>query len=268
MRAVDFLAGLADAGLETFGVADLSRLFGLGPARARGVAWMLHDRGYTQRLKRNVYAVRPVQDWGKDLSLPAVGGLAAALAVAPEPSFVAYYSAMEVHRMTQHPLRSAFIAVRRQTRARSIGPLRIRFVTLSEHRFFGFAPTRVAGDVLAVAGLERTILDGLDRPELCGGIEEVYRGMVRRVGDIDGEVLSESLVKMSSPIVTKRFGLLAELAGADPDVIGRAESLARRTKTYGPLDPMRPVTAESVRYSKWELAVNVPLDRLRASAET
>lgn len=268
MRATEFLSGLADAGLTTFGVSDLSRLFGLSAPQAKATAWQLHDGGYTQRLKRNLYVILPVQDWGKKLSAPSVNRFAAAIATAPRPSYLAYYSAMEVHRMTQHALRSAFVAVRRQTRARAIGDFRIRFVTVSEARFFGFGDMAIGDEQLPVSCLERTIVDGLDRPELCGGIEEVYRGLTRRLDDIDIETLDGIVERMSAPVVAKRLGFLAELAGADSMVIDRIHSRLRKTKAYGSLDPMRPVTRESSRNRKWELVVNVSPDRLRASAQS
>lgn len=268
MRGTEILSDLADAGLATFGVGDLSRLFGLSAAQARGTIWMLHDQGYTQRLKRNVYVIRPVQDWGKTLTAPSTNRYAAAIATAPDPSYLAYYSAMEIHRMTQHPLRSAFVAVRRQTRARAIGDFQIRFVTVRESRFFGFESVAVAGETIPVSVLERTIVDGLDRPELCGGIEEVYRGFARRIGDVDPDVLDRMLVTLAAPVVTKRLGLIAELVGATSELVERIESRVRRTKSYAPLDPMRPVPAGSVRNKRWELAVNVSTDRLRSSDQT
>ena len=207
-------------------------------------------------------------DWQEGPVLGINWHWAAANAVRGEPYYLAYYTAMELHGMLQHPLRTVFVAVTRHHRDVMFGAARIRFVKLAADRLFGEEDRRVDGHVVKVAQLERTFIDCVDRPDLCGGIEEVFRGFVRRHEDLDADRLLRFLHRLDKPVVAKRLGYLLELAGhGDPELMWEIERAARRLKRYTPLDKTRPATA-GARDRRWELVVNVDPRRLRQTART
>ena len=261
------IALLADAGLEIFTLADLQAELALTAPQARQLAYRMARQNLVRRIRRGLYAILQPADWHDG---PAVGldrYWAAANAVRDKPYFFAYYTAMDLHRMVQQPLRTVFVAVRQQHRAITLGTGQVRFVTLAEGKFFGHEDRRTGqGHVVKIAQLERTFLDCADRPELCGGIEEVFRGFARRANDMDPDRLLGFARRLAKPVVIKRMGLLLELAGGDPELLLELERIAGRLKRFVPLDKAAPARGE--RNRRWELIVNADLHRLFAAART
>ncbi|HYV01451.1 MAG TPA: hypothetical protein VEM93_03820, partial [Actinomycetota bacterium] len=69
------------------------------------------------------------------------------------------------------------------------------------------------------------------------------------------------------PVVTKRLGLLLELAGGDPELLIELERAAGRLKRFVPLDKTAPIEG-AARNRRWELIVNTDLRRLFVAART
>lgn len=262
------ISRLADLGMDFFDVEDLQNEFGLEPDQSRSLAHRLTQQGLVRRIKRNLYATAPPADWQRPGVVSANWFRAAAEIVQPAPYFLAYYTAMEIHRMTQQPLRTVFIAVSRQRKSVSTGNITFRFTTLKPERFFGFEEMEVEqGFSVRVANLERTFIDCADRPELCGGLEEVVRGFVRRHVDLDADRLIRYLVRLDQPFLVKRLGFLLEAAGhGDPELLWDLEKLAKGTKRYVLLDKRGPENGE--RNRRWGLTINVDLPMLLLAARS
>jgi predicted transcriptional regulator of viral defense system len=265
---IDVVAQLAADGLEFFTPSDLAEKFGITKARAQGLAGRMTEAGLARRVRRPLYALLPPAEWGGGTGTAVDWYWVAANAVGMEPYYLAYYTAMEIHQMTQHPLRTVFVAVARRHRSTTFGPVRIKFVTLPGGKFFGKEDRRLqSGHVVKIAQLERTLIDGADRPELCGGIEEVLRGYIRRRADIEANRLIRFLDRLEKPVVTKRVGFLLEAAGqGDPELLWELERVAGRLRHYAKLDKTRP--AEGTRNRRWELLINIDAKRLLAAART
>lgn len=264
----EVMAGLAAEGHDFFTPDDLARQLGLTRAQAQRLALRLAGAGFARRVRRGMYVLLPPAEWGGRPGTAVDWYRAAANTVRGEPYYLAYYTAMEMHQMTQHPLRTVFVAVTRRHRDTTFGLARIRFVTLQSRKFFGAEERRLRdGHVVRVAHLERTFIDGADRPDLCGGIEEVFRGYVRRHQDVDPERLISSLYQFDKPVATKRVGFLLEAAGhGDAEFLWELERLGRRLRHYAPLDKTRP--REGAPNRRWELLMNVDPKRLLAAARS
>jgi predicted transcriptional regulator of viral defense system len=187
----------------------------------------------------------------------------------PNPYFLAYYTAMDLHRMIQHPLATVIVATTERIADVDVGPVTIEFARLPRAKFrFGHEPRQVErGKTVQVADLERTFLDAVDRMDLCGGIEEVVRGFARRHDDLDRERLLRYVVELDQPVATKRLGFLLEIVGhGDPRLMRELEAHAPRLKTYTRLVPGRDEVLE--RNKRWELDVNADPDQLIEAART
>lgn len=260
---------LADEGRDTFKVADLRDLLGLTPEQARHLAFRLARANLARRIRRGRYVLLPPAEWGERDTLGVNWYVAAAAMVEPDPYFLAYYTATTLHQMTQHPLRTVFVAVTKQRATVHVGPVQFRFVTLGERKFFGFAPFKVErGKAVEAADLERTFLDCVDRPNLCGGLDEVFRGFERRHRDLDRDRLVRYVLELRRPAVAKRLGFLLEALGhPDARLQWELERVAGRIRHYLPLDPMRPIEG-ATHNRRWELLVNTDVDRLLQTART
>lgn len=262
------IAKLAEAGLDFFAVEDLQTHMALRPAQARKIAHRLQKENLARRLKRNLYALADPADWtNPDVLAPNWYRTAAALAETDD-YYLAYYTAMELHRMTQQPLRTVLVAMTRQKPEIVAANVTFRFVKLKKDRFFGFEEVEVEqGHRVKVANLERTFLDGVDRPDLCGGLEEVTRAFARRHGDLNEDRLFRYLVKLDQPFVAKRLGFLLELAGhGDIELMREMEKFAARVKKYVPLDKRGP--QDGPRDRRWKLIINADVQKLLNTPRT
>lgn len=263
------IAGLARQGKQFFTIQDLAQVLNVERTKAQQTAFRLAEAGLATRLKRGTYALTPADAWGEPGAPPTNWYEAAAALVAPAHYYLAYYTAMRLHRMTQHPLRTLFIAVTRPQRDVTVGPVRFQFVILAKHRFFGYEDHVLEpGRVVKTADLERTFIDCVDRPDLCGGLEEILRGFKRRRGELNPDRLLRYLMRLHEPALTKRVGFLLELAGyGEPRVLWELERIAGRMKRYVPLDTMKK-DRQGPRNKRWELVINADIDELLGLGKT
>lgn len=262
----EVVSDLTEAGLDFFTADDLVARLGLSEGQARKTLERLVGANQARRLQRGLYALVHPADWNR----PAAGYapnwyLTAARLIAPNTYFIAYYSAMEIHAMLQHPLRTVFVATPVQKKQVVLDPMRVRFVTLRPSRFFGFEEKEVEpGRSVFVATLERTFVDCATRPALCGGLEEILAGYRRRLDDLDPTKLLSVLSRLAEPTITKRVGFFLEHAGLDqPTLLNDVERVAGRLGRYVPLVPGAVKTAGAWRDKRWELEINVPREELR-----
>lgn len=112
-------------------------------------------------------------------------------------------------------------------------------------------------------------IDCVDRPDLCGGIEEVVRGFLRRSRDLDPDRLLRDAHRSDRPVVMKRLGYLLELVGhPDRELIGELERAAGRLGRSVPLDETKPVREGDARDTRWELVLDVDPQGLLRGART
>ncbi len=262
----DVIGRLAGDGKETFTLADLQVRFDLTTEQAQQLGHRLTRRNFARRLKRGLYAILPPQDWLAEAGHGLDRYWTATETVRGEPHYLAFYTAMELHDMIQHPLRTVFVAVTKAHRPLTIGVTQVKFVTVTAAKLFGHEARRTTeGHVVQMAELERAFIDCVDRPDLCGGIEEVVRGFARRYIDVDPDRLLRDVHRLNKTLVTKRLGFLLEIVGADPELLLDLERAAGRIKRFVPLDKAAPHVAGD-RNPRWELVLNTDVGRLFAAA--
>lgn len=254
---------LAEDGRQFFTTQELAEFLGVTRARAQQIAARMARAGRVRRLKRGTYLLVPPDAWRDPQGLPGNWYAAAEAIAGAEPHFLAYYTAMEIHGMTQHPLRTVFIATTRQRQNVHAHGVNFRFVTVADRRFFGWTELNVEfGQEVRVADLERTFLDCVDRFDLCGGIEEVFRGFARRHTELNADRLLRYLRELREPALTKRLGFLLEAVGhGDPRLLWEIERIVGRAKRYVPLVPGGE-SGVAQRNKRWELDINVDIERL------
>lgn len=268
-RAQEVLADLAERGLDFFTTDDLVEGLGIRPQAAHDVTRRLVAANQARRLKRGLYAVLDPAHWHRpDAGFTANWYLAAARLAEPGDYFLAYYTAMEIHQMLQHPLTTVIAATRQQRQTVRVGPVTFRFVKVGPRKVFGIGERQLQrGKTVRVTDLERTFVDGADRPDLCGGIEEVFRGFGRRAEELDGDRLLRYAMRLRRASTTKRLGFLLEAVGyGEPAVLVELREIAGRLRHYVSLDPKRPRVGKRDR--RWEILVNVPMDRLLRTRRT
>jgi predicted transcriptional regulator of viral defense system len=116
-----------------------------------------------------------------------------------------------------------------------------------------------------VSDLERTILDGLVRPDLCSGVSDVAKGLWIRKDDLNWEKLVSYAHRLGNQAAAKRLGYLLELYNLASESI--RDSLCDLVgPSYALLDPLLP--AEGRYLACWRLRINLNPDNLKGIVTT
>ena len=118
---------------------------------------------------------------------------------------------------------------------------------------------------VTVSDLERTILDGLARPDLCAGVSQVATGLWIRQDDFDWDRLAGYAQKLGRRSVAQRLGYLLELYDLDTPVL--IETLQEMVgDNYTRLDLLLP--DEGPTMARWRLRLNLEPEALQAIVRT
>ena len=118
---------------------------------------------------------------------------------------------------------------------------------------------------MAVSDLERTILDGLARPNLCAGVSQVATGLWLRQDDLNWNQLAAYAKRLDVRAVAQRLGYLLELYDlGTPSLIASLQEMVGTG--YARLDTLLP---ESGPYlARWRLQLNLEPETLQAIVRT
>lgn len=141
-----------------------------------------------------------------------VDALALASRLAPDAA-LAYHTALEAHGHAQSAFERLFFATWTKARPlrfrdREYVPVRPRAALRRSKNEWVVGLAR-AGMEVRVTSLERTVVDILDRPDLSGGMEEVWRSLAS-VEALDFTELTQYAEIIARPLLTARLGYVLE----------------------------------------------------------
>ena len=151
----------------------------------RHVNKLLHrltQKRWLLRLEKGKYLLLPLEAGMEGLYGPHEFIIAAHLV---EPYAVAYASAFSFYGFSDLLPHTVFVATTRRKAPVTVDELglRFRFVTLTPHKFFSVHTVIVEEHPVRITTPSKTLVDGLDRPDLCGGIVELVKGVLHYAED-------------------------------------------------------------------------------------
>ena len=149
------------------------------------------------------------------------------------------------------------VAVPRQRRPIELGRAQIRFVQLKPEKLFGFQQTLYHDVSLKVSDREKTILDCLERFDLCGGVAEVARSISALIDETDPATLLDYLQRMDNQALAQRLGLILERLSTVQEIDGSLiAGIAQQVGEHVySLDPHEPEAG--VLDGRWRIRENV-----------
>lgn len=171
--------------------------------------------------------------------------------------YVAYQSAAAIHGAAQQLPFVLQVALPVQRRSVNMGQGGIQFIRIQPQKLFGFRSMLYQEVPLNVSDREKTLLDCLDRFDLCGGIGEAARTAASLLEGIRTDTLLAYLDRMGNQALTQRLGFILErlstVQTVDQDLIA---AIARRVgpHTYL-LDPHGP--KEGHVEGRWRIRENI-----------
>lgn len=264
-RSARLLAGLYDRSQTTFTIAEAQAIAGLSAGSTRSLLHKAIRRGLVARLKSGLFTLVP-QELGSETKFSGNPYLAARSLVGRTPYYLSHATAMELHRMVTQPRLGIFVSAAKRMVDRVMHSTEYKFIFIRPEQIFGTVPHWVTKqEQVILSDVERTVIDGLRRPEYCGGITEVARGLWIRHEDMKVEKLIQYATRLRVGAVIRRLGYLLEIYHlASPAILDQLRN--GLTRTYDLLDPLQPAGGQYV--NRWRLRLNVPTDELDSARRT
>ncbi|MFQ5932450.1 MAG: type IV toxin-antitoxin system AbiEi family antitoxin domain-containing protein, partial [Nitrospiraceae bacterium] len=247
-------------GQKTVTLAEIRQALGASDSYARYLAHRLVKKGWLERLRPGLYQLVPA-DRGRE-GVPDLHPLTAGAALV-SPYFFSFGTACTHHGLTEQAFAEVYLACLERRRPEVIRGKRYVFVTLPERLFFGLQETRVLGQPVQMATLERALLDAIARPRYAGGIGEVSRIAARAGSRVSWELLFELAERWHESALVQRLGYWLNLhqAPMPPEIRERLIGLTR-PKSKVMLGPRRRWGTSGKLVSPWNVLENVPRDIL------
>jgi predicted transcriptional regulator of viral defense system len=256
-----FINALQMRGKTVFTLDEASNIYGRKRQETINFLVDLVKRGVLARIKSGVYLLLKT---GQENTQLSNWPLISRELVAPNSYFISYYSAMRLHGMTTHPLLDVFITMSKRRMTKKISNITYHFVYSKREHFWGKCNLWISKqDKVSVSDIERTLLDGFARPELCGGIKEVVRGLLIKQKEIDWKKMFQYAAKFQTKAAVKRLGFIIEMLNITVDGVPLLAKKLASAKDYVLLDPNGPKVGK--RISRWHIRVNINVEELKAS---
>jgi predicted transcriptional regulator of viral defense system len=251
MKSTDAYAILTAAGhVDPVEIETVADTLALSRSQASDTLSRMVSMGLATRIRRGLVLLKPPAEIGTP-SLGEDAYIAALSLTDRKQSYLGFYTALHHHSQVLRPATTVFVATTERRRSRVLGGTSVRFVTVDPKRLFGIE--MAAG--LPWSDPERTLVDGLARPEYCGRLDVVVGAFHRSGSDLDVERFRSYVEQYGVVSVAKRGEYVLERLG-----VGSASKPAplatKRLRHYIPLDPSGPPTGEPI--PRWEVTDNIP----------
>lgn len=174
-----------------------------------------------------------------------------------EKYYVSYLSAAYLHGIAEQIPFTLSVAIQSQRRALRIGSQRIEFRKISKPKFFGIERMNYSGSSLNVSDREKTIIDCLERCDLCGGIDEAARIISNVVDKIDGKKLIGYLGRFGSKPLWHRLGFILDKLSQNNYKVNRKILASIQAHLGNKIYPLDPRAGSGRMSKKWGIIENV-----------
>jgi len=192
---------------KAFDIKDVTRILNISLAHARKLACDMVKKGACERVKPGLYVKIPqtiILRKGKYIEDPILVG-----SIITKPYFFSYYTALNIHGIEQRYTKEIYITSIKHQKDITYHGCRLRFVRVIPKRFFGFKNIDYMHHKIAVASIERTIIDIFDRPEYAGGWQEIISCLLDLEAVNWGKLL-EYIEIFNEKIMVHRMGYIFE----------------------------------------------------------
>lgn len=224
------------------------------------------EKGMLIKLNRNVYHIVPssedaqtyIPDWH----------LVAKYLMKGRKYYIGYYSAFQIHGLITQPSLKEIIVTDRQVipSTRKIRGVEFQFVTHKKSRFFGFLNFWInQHEKVMVSDLEKTIVDAVSKPQLCGGMVEVSKAIYETRSKVNIEKMVSYFKKNESRVAIKRYLFICDLVNIEW-TIHHERLLQEIGSTFSLFDTTGP--DQGRKNSKFRLKINIDTETIKKSIFT
>lgn len=258
---LDLLMKLSAQGKNIFTIGEAASAAEVAPHQIKVLLYRLVKKGWLKHIERGKYLIVPLEagierKWSEDVFV--IGSYLVS------PYTIAYWSALSYWNLTEQIPKTVLIQTvkRKSQRSKEILGISYRFIIVKPYKFFGITHQWFGQRKISITDIEKTVVDCLDRPELCGGIGEVSKGIwIGWKGkNIDMKKVVNYSLTMKNKAIIKRLGYICETFG-----IGKKTFWDKVNKKisggYAYLDSF-PGYNEYSQNPRWRVIVNIPPETL------
>jgi predicted transcriptional regulator of viral defense system len=216
--------------------------------------------GWAKRIRRGLYMILPSDVEPGQMAAPEDSWILAVEAFSP--CYIGGWTAAEHWGLTEQMFRSTLVVTGAPIRSTSIllANYEFRLFKVPVSRLSGTVPIWRGSTTVPVSSKERTIVDGLRTPQLCGGIRHLAHMMnvYWELPDRDIETLLKIAVASANGAAWKRLGYLSELLWPGS---AKVQEVAKGhiSAGYSSLDPEIEPKGKLMR--RWNLRINTAVPR-------
>lgn len=256
--SANFIHRLIELGKTIFTLEEACDVYGKGKKETSDFIGDLINRSVLARIKPGIFLILQM---GQESTQLDNWPIIAHFLVGQSQYFISHYSAMRLHGMTTHPLMTVIVTLSKRNRPKKVHNLSYQFIYSKPDRFWGISELWITKqEKVCVSDLERTILDCLERPDLCGGAKEIIKGIWGKQKQIDWNKLAHYANKYHSKAAVKRLGFILEKLNLGAQCIPLLEKIISSRKDYVLLDP----SASNIGHyiNRWWLRINIDENEL------
>lgn len=248
----ELIRKLAEEGLYIFTISqakNVANMIGMKNAYLNEVLHHLTQLGWLIRIRKGLYSLSSALP-----GISAVHEFEIAMAIA-NPAAISHWSALHYHALTEQIPQRVFILTASHSVPRNskIDKITYQFIKVKPERYFGIQKFWVGDTRVMITDPERTLLDGLMKPQYCGDFSEVMHAFEIYLPKLKLDRIINYALKLDT-VVAKRLGWILEHYGVSPSKLKKLATLP--IKGYRPLDPTRPKKGPCHQY--WFIQENLP----------
>jgi predicted transcriptional regulator of viral defense system len=213
---------MLDLALDEGPFAEFARARGMGSLNFHKTVERLAGKGALHRLQHGRYVASRERGPARSPRLDAFDPVAeAVLRRLRVEYYLSWHSGLWRHGLIDQQSRRIYVAVRREKRPVRMGLAEVRFVRVTERKFFGWEIDEEFEWPVCVATVEKALVDSFDRPKLAAPVPVVADAMrsAWRAGKLDPELLVKTVERFGGPTVARRVGFfmdLYDIPGSEP----------------------------------------------------
>lgn len=258
--SAEFITKFMQVGKFIFTLDDAINIYGKDSHSTSSFLSDLVRRNIIARIKSGVFIILQT---GQESTQLSNWPLIAHELAGKRKYYISHYSAMRIHGMTTHLSFDVYITMSKRSRTKKINNINYHFIFVKPEYFWGANNHWVTKqNRIFVSDIEKTILDSLERPDLCGGMKEVIRGIWAKHKEINWEKLFDYSKKFRTKAAVKRLGFILEALDLDNDYIIKLAKIAA-AKDFILLDPNG--SDEGKFLSRWHVRININLQEIITS---
>ena len=251
---------LKKSGKNIFGIKEAASILKRDEKSAADLLSEMVKRGIISRLKSGLFLIVPLEAGSNYLENRYI---VAKELVHTHNYYISHYSAMVLHGLTTQPILKAFTTTTNREQNRSISGVEFIFIHCQPKNLFGIEEKWITKqEKIKLSNIEKTIIDALIRPELCGGISEVAKGIWMAKKEIDFARLVNYCKKAKVKAAIKRLGFILQTLNLGADITSELEKLIKNSAAYALLDPA--LKKQGKYLKRWRLRINFNPEELKS----